>query len=223
MQLPLASAVTMIVYLQLLKSPALKLWSEPCPLCGAEGCAQFLGFYVRRRVYGLGAVYEQVKILRFVCQRLNPTAPVGTHRTFSLLPIFLIPYVRSSLDFVMTVAEELTSHAEIVYRATGVLISKHDTDFNATTTARCKADLHRALDKLNGLPAKIRHALGWSQRTEKLSALVDLVKRYKSPLHPARPWWGACALSQDWFYEFHHGLRYMQRDFLFGTASQLRF
>jgi hypothetical protein len=34
------------------------------------------------------------------------------------LPIFLIPYVRASLDLVMTVAEELTSHAEIVYRAT---------------------------------------------------------------------------------------------------------
>jgi hypothetical protein len=126
MQLPLVFCCDMAEYLQFLKNPSLKFWSEPCPLCGAECCAKCLGVYVRRRVYCPGVVSEDVAIARFVCRRPNRDEPAGTHRTFSLLPIFLIPYVRYSLDLTMAIAEELANHADNVYRATGALIDTYE-------------------------------------------------------------------------------------------------
>lgn len=79
-------------YFKLVDKASFKIWLKPCPLCGAEGCAKFLQFYSRVRVYFDDTVYDHVKIARFICNRLNPNVAAGTHRTFSLLPYPLVPY-----------------------------------------------------------------------------------------------------------------------------------
>ncbi len=77
---------------------ALPDFSERCPLCGAKDCACFLGFYQRDTENSFKNEKEDdVPIIRFECQRVNPV-PWGTHKTFSLLPDTFIPYKRRDME-----------------------------------------------------------------------------------------------------------------------------
>lgn len=202
---------------------AFKIWSKPCPLCGAEECATFLQFYVRVRVYFGDTVYVNVKIARFLCNRLNPDVPLKTHRTFSLLPSPLIPYSPYALDVVLTMATTLSEHAENVYQTSYALASRYEhLNPDAVTLSRIKHRLDEAKGKLEQLSQAfrfppVRHGdRGWNGG--ELSAFLTFVNNYHSSILPAAS--GACALSYDWFYRFQQDLPFMQRDFLFGTPSQ---
>jgi hypothetical protein len=233
MQLPLVLAFDVMVrYLAYTRTQALKRWPKPCPLCGAEGCATFLGFYFRVRVYCDGRVYHNIAVARFICRRLHPEVAAGTHRTFSLLPAFLIPYCPYALDLMVAVAEQLDHHAENVYQTTNTLANHYDQETNseslnlyAATVSRIKHRLYEAMNKLNQLSSTVQKLIGWSNGARGWSALLAFINHYRSRLHATLS--GACALAQDWFYLFQEGpdgpsLPYMQRDFLFGTASQKR-
>ena len=223
MQLPLLLALgTMASYWALLKNPSFKFWPQLCPLCGAAGCARFLGFYIRVRLYCQGKIYHNIAIARFICLRLNPEMPPGTHRTFSLLHDFLIPYFPYALDLTMVIAENLVKHAANVYQTTNLLQEIADDHLNlyAATITRIKHRLDNVIAKLNQLPSRLAEAMGWSKHTKGLSELLAFLKNYHSRLHAALS--GARALAYDWFYLAQQGLRYMQRSFLFGTASQQR-
>jgi len=73
-----------------------------CPICGGKDCVQFIGFYHRRVVDEYGCVMDDFPIARFLCRKKgNP--PRGSHRTFSVLPLELIPYTKYSIVFIFKV------------------------------------------------------------------------------------------------------------------------
>ncbi len=75
-------------------------FSDKCPICGAEGCAVFHGFYYRNMENAIRKeLVLDVPIARFECHRAYPVLP-GSHRTFSLLPDSLIPYLRRDIETV---------------------------------------------------------------------------------------------------------------------------
>jgi hypothetical protein len=71
-----------------------------CALCEAEDCAEFIGWYHREVIDEDGTYFKVFPIARFECHRKNG-APVVAHRTFSLLPYQLVPYVKYSLPFII--------------------------------------------------------------------------------------------------------------------------
>lgn len=202
---------------------ALKIWSKPCPLCGAEGCATFLQFYVRVRVYFGDTVYVNVKIARFLCNRLNPNVPAGTHRTFSLLPYPLVPYSQYALDAALAMTTTLSEHTDNAYQASYAVASQYEhLSPEPATLVRIKIRMDEAQSKLKrflrAFPSVRRDGPCWNGR--KLSDFLAFANNYHSRLLPAVT--GVCALSYDWFYLIQQALPYMHRDFLFGTSSQKR-
>jgi len=75
-------------------------FSDKCPICRARDCAVFLGFYYRNTENTIRKeLILDVPIARYECQRVYPV-PAGSHRTFSLLPDPLIPYLRRDIETV---------------------------------------------------------------------------------------------------------------------------
>jgi hypothetical protein len=202
------------------------VWPYPCPLCGAEGCAKFLQFYTRATVYFGDAVYRNVPVGRFICYRLNPNVPSGTHRTFSLLPYPLVPYSPYALPTTIELVSALSAHADNAYQTSQTLASQHEhLNPDPTTLGRLQRRLLEALRKLQSLPEKFQRMIRQNQapegRTlETLADLLTLLVSYHSQVLLEVS--GACALSYDWFYVFQAELPYMARDFLVGTPSQKR-
>lgn len=169
-------------------------------------------------------VYEHVKIARFICNRLNSDVPLGTHRTFSLLPSPLVPYSPYALELVLAIASTLSEHAGNAYQTSYTLASQYEhLSPDPATLNRIEHRLEEAIRKLaqrpQAFPSRMRDcALRWNGG--KLSDFIAFVNNYHSPILPEAS--GACALSYDWFYLVQQDLPYMQRDFLFGTPSQKR-
>lgn len=221
MQLPFPVASgTFARYLEQIWKVFFKIWPKPCPLCGAVGCATFLGYYIRVRVYFGDTVYVAVKIARFLCNRLYPVPP-GTHRTFSLLPSCLIPYVRHSIDMTLEVAEMLSKNDENAYQTSRTLASRYENPTPVpATSGRIKDQAYEAIGKLNRLPQELQEMIDWSACRATLSGLISFAKNYRSRILSGAK--GVYALCYDWFYLFLQDLPFMQRGFLFGTPSQKR-
>ena len=208
------------------------MWPYPCPLCGAEGCAKFLQCYIRLRVYLGDTVYENVLIARFICRRLNPNVPPGTHRTFSLLPYPLVPYSPYALPTTIELVSALRAHADNAYQTSQALASQYEhLNPEPTTLGRIQRRLVEALRKLQSRfagPEKFQSRLAGLHQNkssnhrslETLADLISLLVSYHSQVLLEVS--GACALSHDWFYVFQAELSYMARDFLVGTPSQKR-
>lgn len=180
-------------------------------------------FYVRVRIYLGDTVYEDILIIRFICRRLNPNVPPGTHRTFSLLPYPLVPYSPYALPTTFTLAAALTEHGENPYQTSQVLASQYENlNPEPATLTRIKHRLLEAVHKLKQVPQKFQSLISplLSRRSITLSELLALLGSYQSPVLVSAS--GARALSYDWFYVFQEERPYMQRDFLFGTPSQKR-
>lgn len=183
-------------------------------------------FYTRDAVYFGDTVYENVPVGRFICYRLNPNLPPGTHRTFSLLPYPLVPYSPYALPTTIELVSALSAHADNAYQTSQVLASQHENlNPDPTTLGRIQRRLVEALRKLQRLPEKFQQMLHQnmssnSRSLETLADLITLLISYHSQV--LREVSGACALSYDWFYVFQAELSYMVRDFLVGTPSQGR-
>jgi hypothetical protein len=171
-------------------------------------------------------IYENVLIARFICRRLNPNVPPGTHRTFSLLPYPLVPYSPYALNTTIALVSALSAHADNAYQTSQELASQHENlNPDPTTLGRLKGRLLEAIDKLKRLPEKFQQMIKPNQGAngsamETLADLITLLTSYHSQVLLEVS--GACALSYDWFYVFQAELPYMGRDFLVGTPSQKR-
>jgi hypothetical protein len=171
-------------------------------------------------------VYENVLIARFICRRLNPNVPPGTHRTFSLLPYPLVPYSPYALPTTIELVSALSAHADNAYQTSQTLASQHEhLNPDPTTLGRLQRRLLEALRKLQRLPEKFQQMLHQNKSSncrslKTLADLITLLVSYHSQVLLEVS--GACALSYDWFYVFQAELPYMQRDFLVGTPSQKR-
>lgn len=81
-------------------------FKDRCPLCGRKDCASFLGYYTRHAVDSATGIH----FIDFPIHRYECTDPLGfrgetAHRTFSLLPVQLIPYERFDITLIVTIAE----------------------------------------------------------------------------------------------------------------------
>jgi hypothetical protein len=184
-------------------------------------CATYLGCYVRKRLHFGDRVYDDVAIIRFECQRLQPDVPAGSHRTFSLLPCPLIPYHSYTIPLSLEIAQTLTQqqgHAS----QTAHLVAQRFFEANPerATVLRLGRVIHAAMDKLDHMAATFE-VLGWHRCPkafpERLADFIRFVQRYRSQELQEH---GICALCYDYFYRFQNQRLYMQRDFLFGTPSQ---
>jgi hypothetical protein len=195
-------------------------WEEFCPLCGAKGCATFLGFYKRKKVYDGDEIYQNVLIFRFKCNRLN-AVPAGTHRTFSLLPCFLIPYSQYSINSAIKIAEELDTYCGDLDLTAKALDSRYETmNPERGTIADIGNYVKRAIKKMNQLPVKIKKAIQWNQHSYQsgISRFISFAKNYKNQSFSGLT--GIIALSWDYYDTFQKDMPYMERDFLLGTPSQ---
>ncbi len=104
MQEPYHIKVSLQEYYLLAKSDAWILpdYSEECLICKAPNCAQYLGFYERGAECPLtGFKVPDLPAFRFLCR--GKGTRICNHKTFSLLPLMLVPYRRLTLKF-MTLA-----------------------------------------------------------------------------------------------------------------------
>jgi hypothetical protein len=135
----------------------------------------------------------------------------------------LIPNLQYSIQSALEVAVALEDHCGRAYQTAKALDSLHE-KMNPEQDAILKMDgyVRGAIDKLNRLPQEIVKAIGWSipYSTPGLSDFIAFADRYQSQVLDNAS--GAEALSYDYFHLFQKDLPYMQRDFLFGRASQKR-
>lgn len=205
-------------YLKQVKGNLFKKWEELCPLCQAKGCAKFLGYYFRKRLYWLDRLYTNILIIRFECKRFNPVPP-GTHRTFSILPCPLIPYSQYPIPSALGIAEALVHNDGDVIKTVKTLEQRY-TEVNPepSTIIRIGDIVQEAIEKLNRLSQDLKENIGWRINKlmpyrDQLSSFISFVKNYQR--QKARD------LAYDYFDLFQKDVPYMQRDFLFGTPSQL--
>jgi hypothetical protein len=84
-------------------------FSKKCPICGAENCAVFLGFYYRNVYVFTKKLKVRIPVIRFLCRRLNSKSSTwnSTHRTFSLLPAEAIPYHLLDMDSLLFIVSQV--------------------------------------------------------------------------------------------------------------------
>lgn len=70
---------------------------KPCEICGAMGCAGYHGFYTRAVIDpSTGFSVSDFPVMRFLCHGVGEERRSGD-RTFSLLPVELVPFRKLSL------------------------------------------------------------------------------------------------------------------------------
>lgn len=199
-----------------------------CPICHANKCASFLGFYYRPVVDEKGKYYPDFPVPRFVCKEKGKAQTVN-HRTFSLLHYHLIPYSIYSLTLVIhllrlhhcdgktvSAIEKYLDHlscqgeSESHYQLSdsGILGFKH---LFLNAIVKILASGYYPL-----LSAKLAKTDQTSHRIKiLLDFFLDFMCQKVSP--PIR---GPCALSYDFYMA---GGSYLRNAlFLFGTPSQFR-
>jgi hypothetical protein len=180
----------------------------------------FLGFYVRKQIYWFDVLFKNKPIIRFICKRLNPILP-GTHRTFSLLPCPLIPYSQYSIPSALVIAEALAANNGNANQTVKMLDrEKEEMNPNLSTIVRIGGLVHKAIEKLDRLSQDIKENIGWRidpsmSYRDVLSTFTSLINNYQNRK--------ASDLAYDYFALFQKDVPYMQREFLFGTPSQLLF
>ena len=103
MQEPYHIKVNLQEYYRLTKSGEWKIpdFSDKCLICGAKDCAEYHGKYERGAICPLtGFEAPDLPALRFLCNDRG-TKKKCDHRTFSLLPLVLVPYRQLALKFMI--------------------------------------------------------------------------------------------------------------------------
>lgn len=234
MQIPYYICVAVAIYIKAIKETEenkKKKWNFPdysqcCPLCGAKDCAVRIGFYLRKRVVIYSKVYTDFPIPRWLCQQKGPTKP--KHRTFSLLPHFLIPYCQYDLD---TLEQTLRYHHQNSASLTQTkdYINEKGKDPDICLENKTIHDFQHifkaAFSKLNSV-ADFRQRIGqadYFDSSDPVATVLGLIEGYQSQLKAT-----ACMdtsnaekLALDFFFTFQTAC-YFERHFLFGTPSQKR-
>jgi hypothetical protein len=187
-----------------------------CALCGAEDCAEFIGWYHREVIDEDGTYFKAFPIARFECHRKNG-APVVNHRTFSLLPYQLVPYVKYSLPFIIKGLRSVFGEGTSVKRLLDYLAASEEgyIDLSGSSFYRFRTCILRCIDKM--LVAGVYHeaeALFQLPEAQRIKVFVGFAEEFicHKTEYPIR---GPCALGYD-FYLTSGGY------FLFGTPSQHR-
>ncbi len=103
MQEPYHIKVSLQEYYRLTRSGGWTVpdFSEKCLICGAKDCARYHGTYERGATCPITGFDEpDLMVLRFLCNGKGVRSKCD-HKTFSLLPLVLVPYRQLTLRFLI--------------------------------------------------------------------------------------------------------------------------
>lgn len=195
------------------------LFLDCCPICGGRDCAVFLGFYYRKVVDENGTFYKRFPILRYECKRKG--FKNVDHRTFSLLPIPLIPYTKYSIPFIFKVLKKRHLEGKSINEALDFVAEMQDNGVICIHPATLYG-----FEKLFVKSTEKILTSGFLREFAVLILIPDILPRLKRFLEAlegrtdgrARD---PCALGGEFYLE---GGGYARNaHFLFGTPSQFRF
>ena len=198
-------------------------FAEKCPVCGGKDCAQFIGYYFREVIDEKGTCYKAFPIARYLCKGKG-TAAIVKHRTFSLLPYQLVPYIKYSLPFIISALKKVYgedgSVKELLDYLAGAETGRY-IDLSSSTFYGFKAFIVTCINKM--LAMGFYQAAGTlfqcpneKQRIKLFLTFVDDFTCCKTVAFIRGP----CALGYDYYME--DGSYVKNGHFLFGTPSQFR-
>ena len=212
-------------YAKKLKIPT---FLKKCPLCGAKNCARYHSMYFRNVISPENKlIVDDFPIFRFICLRLG-IALKCNHKTFSLLPIGLIPYSKFSVTFIINallimcnnncslniiidrIEKQLLWQLHIPYNLYVIILSRWKKLINESLNVFISINSSIFTDELNTIKNK--------PSTKRLHVFLNIVISYESKLLPSMQ--GPDVLS-NFFFELQLKSQKFPY-FLFGKASQDR-
>lgn len=180
-------------------------FKDCCPLCEGSDCPKRIGYY-DRGVMDVSGYGYRVDNARYLCNRKGPKNPI--HRTFSLLPHPLIPYLPYTVELTFKVIRFwLEGHSIYnVLEYASKLGVEDSLELSASTLDVLKGVLEKAFDKV------VMQGEYDIDAEEALEGFIDACNGFHSQLK-GRDVVGPLAISID-YYCRSGGL------FLFGTPSQ---
>lgn len=197
-------------------------FTERCPLCGGDDCAEFIGYYYRGVIDEAGTYYKAFPIARFLCR--GKGNPIVRHKTFSLLPYQLVPYTKYSIPFIIkslkSVYVEDRSIKELQDYLAG--FNRHQyIDLSRSSFYGFKAFILKSIDKMlaSGYYEEAEGKLQEPHPNKRIRAVIEYAEGFISDkTNPSIR--GPCALGYDFYIR---GGGYLSNGyFLFGTPSQFR-
>ena len=194
-----------------------------CPICGAMGCAQFIGYYYRGVIDEKGTYYKAFPIARYLCNRKG-TALTVKHRTFSLLPYQLVPYTKYSIPFIINALKKVYGEDNSVkvlldYLA-GFDPGKY-IDLSVSSFYAFRAFILTSINKMMAMGFYKESTASLQIPSEKQRIKIFLVFAEDFTCCKTNPKIrGPCALGYDYYMEEGGYMR--NAHFLFGTPSQFR-
>jgi hypothetical protein len=188
----------------------LGLWEFPsfkdcCPLCEGSNCPKRIGYY-DRGVMDVSGNDFRIDNARYLCNRKGPKNPI--HRTFSLLPHQLIPYLPYTVELTFKVISFwLEGHSiyDVLEYASSLGVDE-PLELSTSTLYVLKAVVEKAFDKV------VMQGEYEIEAEEALEGFIDVCKGFHRRLN-GRDSVGPLAISID-YYCRSGGC------FLFGTPSQ---
>jgi len=196
--------------------------NKRCPLCGGEGCVQFIGYYHRCVVTKDGDSYDDFPIARYLCRRKGKRRVVN-HRTFSLLPRQLVPYKKYSVEFMMKQVKARYVEGKSCKIILDDLFSQgQEVSIDKSQILGFDKIIEEAIDKIlaRGWYSELKEGLLRAEsKKERMKVFVEFSEGFECT--KVNPWTkGASALGYDFY--LNEGGYYQNGWFLFGKPSQFR-
>ena len=199
-------------------------FTERCPLCGGKDCAQFICYYYRGVIDEKGTFYKAFPIARYLCKGKG-TALIVKHRTFSLLPFQLVPYIKYSIPFITnslkrvygeeSSVKELLDYLACIGAAAGYI------DLSASSFYGFRSFILKCIDKMLalGFYKEAESALQNPSERQRIKVFLAFAEdfTFRETSASIR---GPCALGYDYY--MRNGGYLKNGHFLFGAPSQFR-
>lgn len=198
-------------------------YKDCCPLCHGKDCPRRHGFYYRRKAHDGIKYYEDIAIVRYLCHQTGPIKP--EHRTFSLLPIQLIPYHQNALKVVCETVSYQHKTGATAEQTKRVIATKGRQDYLSLENNQLldfKKIFVQAFNKLmtlSKLKQQIQQADDYDS-SKPIRSMISIIESYNSPFSTIGDS-NAEILATDFFANFQTSC-YFDRNFLFGSPSQKR-
>lgn len=175
----------------------------------------------RKRIYTCDTTFYDIPIQRFICNQTGPV--ISQHRTFSLLPINLVPYRQHDLNFML---EAVTNNnkTDASYEDTiSYINTKTDIAIEYNQVCEFNNIFEESFSKINFIP-ELKQIMTQStcyDCKETISSVLNFINNYTPQVIDSQNSTSTQIekLSYEFFY-YSQTTTYFQRHFLFGTPSQ---
>jgi hypothetical protein len=149
----------------------------------------------------------------------------SSHRTFSLLPSFLVPYHKHDLDTMVDTLNHQNQDPKPSLVQTIDLISalglNDDIPLENSQIHHFRNIFEQAFYKIVSIP-ELKNLISYDKNP--LESILDIIEHYKSPFHTTTSMNASNVQQLAWDFFFNFQITpFFDRQFLFGTPSQKRF